>query len=117
APAVGASGGAGPARARMAAARLRGAVRGAGDLLLGSRQGGREPGVLLRAVRAAVRAAARRALDARAAVAVPRSSRRAGGRFRRRGLRRVRPQDALSEPQGGGGERVRQLLPRQLAVL
>ncbi len=43
--------------------------------------------------------------------------RRAGGRVRRRRLRRVRAQVAVPEPEGGRGQPVRQLLPRQLAVL
>ena len=66
---------------------------------------------------AAVRAAARCALDARAAARLPRRGRRAGGRVRGDRLRRVLPQDAVPEPEGGRGEPVRQLLPGQLAVL
>ena len=50
-------------------------------------------------------------------LALPRRGGRAGGRVRRDRLRRVRPQVAVPEPEGGRGEPVRQLLPRQLAVL
>ena len=101
----------------MAAGCDRGAVRAAGGVLDRRRQGGREPRLLLRPLRAAVRAPARRALDARALAQLSRRRRRYRGRARRRGLHRVRAQGALPQSQGRRGQPVRQLLPRQLAVL
>ncbi len=109
--------GARPGQAGMAAAGDARAVCDAGAVLVGPRQGGGEPGVLLRAVRVAVRAAARRGLATRALAALPGHRGRAGADLRGDRLRGVRAQGTVPQPEGRGGEPVRQLLPRELAVL
>ena len=100
----------------MAAARRGRAVRAAGRLLRRLLQSAREHGVLLRAVRTAVRVVARGEVDPRAAVAVPGGRGGAGGGVRGDRLRRVRPQAAVPQPEGGGGRPVRKLLPGELAL-
>ena len=105
-------GSAGPARTR--ARRVRRPLRRAGAVHPRPRQGGRGGLLLLRAVRAAVRAAARRALGSRAAHPLRLGRRLARDSLRGGRRRRVREPPA---PLPDRAERQPALLPSQLALL
>ena len=104
-------------RARVGARRVRRAVRDPGVVLDRLRPRARERRVLLRAVRAAVRAREPDRVDAAPDGGVPRGARRARARVRRDRLRRVRDAPPVPQPEGDRLQPAAGLLPGQLALL
>src|SRR5690606_23695385 len=86
--------------AAVAAGAVAGRLRGAGLLLGRLREGAGERRLLLRAVRAAVRAADADAVDAEAGAAGAGRADRAGAAVRGDRVRRVRDQAPAAQPEG-----------------
>ena len=103
--------------ARMAAGRRRRAVRRAGRVLVGLRPRAVAGHLLLRPVRAALRAARADRLVAAPRRPLPRRAARARGGVRGDRLRRVRAARAAAQSEGHQLQPVRVLFPRELAVL
>ncbi len=116
--------GAAGARARVgagldgaAAGAVRRPLRRAGDLLGRLREGAPADRLLLRPVRAAVRAAGAGRVDAEAAALVLRRAGRARARLLVHRLRRVRDETHLPQPEADRLERAAHLLPHELGLL
>ena len=103
--------------ARVGAGREPGPLRHPVQLLRGLRPRAGERRLLLRPLRAAVRAGGSRGVDPEAGARLPRRARRARAGPRGRRLRRVRDAPPVPQPEGHRVQPARGLLPRQLAVL